>query len=353
MVYSFNSKTVLKLDADTDHVNLNQAISFCKNWNNGREHFGFYTSGSTGQPKKIELYRTQLEASAKSTIDYLHLTSEENIFVCLNTALIAGSMMLVRGMTLECELFIDEPTSHPLDNITIDHKYTFASFVPMQLSCLYNNQPENILKLSRFKNVLIGGSALHPKLEEILEKVSTNIFHTYGMTETVSHIALKKLGTDKYFNALPGVQLKLDERGCLCIQSSSTLNQWIFTNDIVDLINEKQFTVLGRADEVINSGGHKIFPNKIETALHEIIDELKLDVNELFVSNKPDKKFGELLIAVICGKEFTTSELGSLTKKMRSKVHPYEIPKKFCFLNQFEKTNSGKIDKINTLKMLD
>jgi O-succinylbenzoic acid--CoA ligase len=349
---SLNNNNVLHLSSDTGSVQFNHAITFCRDWLNGKQQFTFYTSGSTGLPKPIALNRAQLEASARATIRSLQLTSKEKIWICLNTQLIAGSMMLVRGMLLNSELLVTEPASDPLQHIPSNHEMTFASFVPMQLHRLLEDDAETIRKLNRFKVILVGGASIHPLLEDKLAALTCAAFHTYGMTETVSHIALKRIGMETCYMALPGVDLQTDERGCLCIRSAATNNQWIITNDMAELTGERQFVLLGRADEVINSGGIKIFPAKVETALHRCLADMKISVKNLFVAAEKDERYGEKLLAVIGHTPLSAEEENLLNEKLKAHLSAYEIPKLYLYSGSFAQTESGKTDKIATLKKL-
>lgn len=349
MIHSFNSKSVSGFGNDSPSVQFNHAVDFCKDWLNGKQEFIFHTSGSTGVPKKISLKRNQLVASANATINALQLNSCDHFFVCLNTQLIAGTMMLVRGMTLSCEMYIDEPTSNPLKNISENHDFTFASFVPMQLHSILINE-QNVIKLNRFRNILVGGSSINQVLEKKLAELTCNVFHTYGMTETVSHIALRKIGVEESFSILPDVEIQKDERDCLKIKSLSTANKWITTNDIVDFESKNKFKIIGRADEIINSGGVKIYPAKIEKIMVEVLNELQMQFDELFVSSEKDELLGQEVIAIICGKSFSKDAENTLFEKLKSKISKYEVPKKIYFLPSFERTKSGKTDKIRTLE---
>ncbi|MFI5221577.1 MAG: AMP-binding protein, partial [Bacteroidia bacterium] len=299
VMLQFNSQTVKTLSPDKSSPQLNQAVLLANDWLNRKENFIFHTSGSTGIPKKIILTRSQLEASASATIKTLQLNKKENVFVCLNTHLIAGAMMIVRGLVLGCEIFIVDPTSDPLKLLSDNHVMTFSSFVPMQLHHLLEGDSVSLKKLNRFKNILVGGASINRKLEEKFSQLECRCFHTYGMTETVSHIALREIGKEKYFTSMEGVELKKDENNCLQIRSPSTKNDWIKTNDVVELITEKQFSVLGRSDEVINTGGIKIFPQRIESALEVIFEEMNLRVTEFFVASEPDEVLGERLVVIL------------------------------------------------------
>lgn len=348
MIFSFDSKSVLQLEPETSSAHFNHAIQFCKDWLNGKQHFVFHTSGSTGEPKTIELNRMQLEASAMATIQALQLTSNEKIFICVNTQLIAGTMMLVRGMLLNCELFLIEPSSDPFIFLDSFHQMTFASFVPMQLHGILNRQEFG--KLNQFKNILVGGAALNLELEKKLSQATCAVFHTYGMTETVSHIALKRIGVDQYFSLLPHIEIKKDDRGCLCIKGAVTNNLWLITNDLVDLNDATHFSILGRVDEVINSGGVKIMPQKVEQALHQVLSDLNLPCKDLFVTSKKDNQLGEKLIAVFCCQSFSKEIEMKVKSELQKVLTKYEVPKEFLYVSSFEKTPSGKIDKLKTLE---
>lgn len=340
---------ILQLEPNYSSVQFNQAIIFCKDWLNGKQQFTFHTSGSTGSPKKIELSRTQLEASAKGTIDALQLSSSEKIFVCLNTQLIAGAMMLVRGLVLQGDLFIEDTSVNPLKNLPLHHQLTFASFVPMQLSALLNDDDETISKLNSFKHILIGGTSISNSLEEKISRLKVDAFHTYGMTETVSHIALRKIGKEKYFTTLNNVSLKKDDRDCLCVKSPSTNNNWTITNDVVELINEKQFVIKGRFDNIINTGGLKVQTEKVEEALLYALSKIGKPYLQAFITFMDDEIVGQKIIAVLQTPKLDEHFIQQLKNELQLHLTKYEIPKQFFPVIDFEFTSSGKINKKVTL----
>ncbi|MBC7426323.1 MAG: AMP-binding protein, partial [Bacteroidia bacterium] len=239
-------------------TNKEYANRFLKDWDNGERIFTLTTSGSTGIPKNIELKREFLEISAKATADHLHLDSRENIFCCLPVNKMGGLMMLVRAKVLGCNIEICDPVSDPMVLLDEFHKFTFVSLVPLQLYEIFKNQ-ESINKLNRFKNVLIGGAEIDKQLELKVRQLHVTAWHTYGMTETYSHIALRKLNgseTSDYFTPMEGVTIKRDERGCLMIKAVVTNNEFIITNDLAEINKEGNFKISGRFDLVINSGGN-------------------------------------------------------------------------------------------------
>jgi O-succinylbenzoic acid--CoA ligase len=325
------------------------AFTLAQQWLNNQQLFTFFTSGSTGIPKKIELQRGQLLASAKGTIETLGLTSAEHILLCMNPAFIGGAMLLIRGLELDATITLQEPSGDPLQYIPVNHPYTFVSFAPLQLFALLQLTQNTAAKLNLFSHILVGGAPISFQLEQQLTLLKTNVYHTYGMTETVSHIALRRIGKENYFTILKGVSIRTDDRHCLAIQSASTQGEWIQTNDVVNLLSENSFEMLGRADDVINSGGIKLWPAKIETALYE---NLGNTAGNLFVTGIPDERLGQQIIAVIESEKDRDLIIGLLDRGLPS-LGKYEIPKQIFVLERFVYTPTGKINKAETLKMID
>lgn len=201
--------------------------------------------------------------------------------------------------------------------------------VPLQV---LNSLPE----LRNVKTLLIGGAKIDPNLEKELIPLSTQTFASYGMTETVSHIALRRIGQLNY-KVLPNIQISTDERDCLIIDAPMILDEKIITNDLVKLISNKEFIYLGRADNIINSGGIKLFPEIIEEKLTPFIK------TRFFVTGKPDAILGEKLVLVIEGKQY------SLPETVFDHLGQYEKPKEIVFIDKFKETETGKIIRINSL----
>lgn len=332
-----------------DDEYLQQTFMFCHYWLNGQETFVFNTSGSTGCPMAIEASRKQMKASVSGTVNALGLTNKEHVYLCISTKMIGGAMMLVRAMELGCDITIVHPSSNPIELLAANHSYTFVSFVPMQVYGIAEDESA-LKKLNRFSNILLGGA---PATEDMLNTLSTltcNVWQTYGMTETLSHIALKRVGKDKYLTAIEGVRLKTDERNCLCIMAEVTNNKWLLTNDVVNLIDDKHFELLGRMDDVINSGGIKIFTYDVEQAIIEKMNDLEMPHKPLFVSRQKDDRFGEVVVAVMFGKPLDQAIVEQLMAHCIEKLGKYAAPKQFYFVNEFVKLESGKINKPATLQ---
>ncbi len=333
-----------------DNPAFEQTFELAQQWLNGNTEFTFFTSGSTGIPKPIVLKRTQLEASGKATIQTLALQPSEHILLCMNTQFIGGAMLLIRGLILGATITLQQPGSNPLQDIGQHHPYTFASFTPLQLYPLLQNKFDEQNVLNQFKHVLIGGAPISIELENTLVNLSVKCYQTYGMTETVSHIALRQIGKDKAYTLLNGIHYQTDARGCIAIQGAVTQNQWIQTNDVVEIVDHNHFHLLGRADDIINSGGIKVWPQKVEDRLRIVFKSLAIPFTNICVTQKPHPQLGEKVIALI---ETNLHELDweLIKTKLTPMLHKYEIPKNVYLLQQFMYTPSGKINKVETLKM--
>jgi o-succinylbenzoate---CoA ligase len=323
-------------------------IDFCQNWQSGQEEFIIKTSGSTGEPKPIILTRNQMIASAKLTGETFGLKAGDSALVCLNVEYIAGMMMLVRGMALGLNLTIIEPSGNPFQHFE-NPVFDFFAFVPLQLENLLENN-EKVESLNQAKAIIVGGAAVNEALEQKIQQLSVPVYCTYGMTETVSHIAIRRLnGENKSgnFHVLEGVKIGIDDRNCLNIISESSNNELVQTNDIVEIISEKVFKLIGRFDNIINSGGVKIQLEKVEKAIEKEIQIF--NPKRYFTYGIPDEKLGQKLVLVV---ETDISDVNLkeiFLSKIKLILPKYEIPKEIIFIKSFQETPTGKIDKKATL----
>jgi O-succinylbenzoic acid--CoA ligase len=231
------------------------------------------------------------------------------------------------------DLKVVEPSSNPLKNI--DETIDFAAMVPLQLVNSLND-------LDQVKTLIVGGGRVNLKLVEKLQNVSTQVYETYGMTETLTHVAIKPLnGPDKsnIFSALDGIRFDLDSRECLVIHATALNPEPIITNDLVDLINENSFRWLGRYDNVINSGGVKIIPEVVEAKLASVILNRRF-----FITGVADESLGEKVVLVVEGKKIDIS---------RDSLDKFEEPKEIYFIPKFVETESGKVNRGETLMAMD
>jgi o-succinylbenzoate---CoA ligase len=325
------------------------ATRFCKEWLNGKTEFTLQTSGSTGTPKQIRVTRAQLEASANITVKYLQLKPDQTALVCLDISFVAGLMMLVRAMEASMNILVTPPEANPLQSIP-ETRIHFAAFVPYQVETILKSPQRE--KLNGITNVIIGGAPLADHVKLVLQNFTNKIYATYGMTETLTHIALQRLSgkLEESFQVLPGFSVKKDERDCLVIEATHLGNEPIITNDLVELLSNNQFKWLGRIDSVINSGGVKIIPEKVETVVATIFSNLNLP-NRFFIAGLRHPQLGEAVTLVVEGM-LTKDQTESLTNTFSQILSRYENPKAIYCLEKFIYTNSGKINRPETILLV-
>lgn len=323
-------------------------VSFIKEWLSGQQYFEMYTSGSTGTPKLIKLKRSQMEASAKFTIQALFLKAGQNALVCLDTKYIAGKMMLVRALINRMNIILQNPSSNPLLNLKVQPH--FAALVPLQLEEIIANDLTRVV-LNQMAAVIVGGAPVGVSLEEKIRHIKTPVYATYGMTETVSHIALKRLnGAEKsdHYKAFDEVSLATDERGCLTIESILTDHQRIVTNDRVCLYDAHHFEWLGRIDNVINSGGIKVQSEKVEKAIEQLFIKHQIE-NRFFVTGTADEKLGLQVTLVIESPTPLTNEQ-TLLSELTVALNKFETPRVILYFPQFIETATGKVNRKATIE---
>lgn len=301
--------------------------SFIAQWFSPEPTMELQTSGSTGTPKTIEVQKQWMRNSAKLTGKTFGLEPGSSALLCMPMQFVAAKMMVVRAMELQLELKVVEPSK------TVDCEADFAAMVPLQLE-------NSLAYLEKFKTVLVGGGQVSSNLVDKLQGIGAEVFETYGMTETLTHVAIKRLnGQSKtdYFSALDGVKFEIDKRDCLVIHAPELNPEPIVTNDIVELLGDTKFNWLGRFDNVINSGGVKIYPEVLEAKLAS-----QLLGKRYFVAGMPDDSLGQKVVLVVEGK--AEVKFDSLEK--------YERPKEVIFVEKFVETETGKINRLAVLTHL-
>lgn len=305
-----------------------EIVDFLKEWYSTSEVVITQTSGSTGTPKKIERKKSAMRQSALMTGRFLNLKTGDTALLCMPARYIAGKMMLVRAIVWRLKLMCIKPASRPLEGINQD--IAFSSMVPMQV--------ENSLdRLHQVQKLIIGGAQVALPLAEKLKHIPTDIYESFAMTETVSHIALKKIsgGGENPFRLLPDTKIRTDERGCLCVQPLFLdLGEEIITNDLVKILSDNEFEWLGRIDNVINSSGIKIFPEKVEKQLKPVIHQ------EFIISSEKDDLLGEKVILIVEGEK-----IDGLEEKIEHFPYQnkYEKPRRIFYTPHFERTPNGKL----------
>lgn len=327
------------------------AFSFCLAWLSVENNFSQQTSGSTGTPKIIKISRQQMLESAKATGAFFNANSNFRLLCCLNPEYIAGKMMLVRAMVWDCPIWLVVPISNPFSDLPEDVSPDFIAMVPLQVeTCLGDSQ--TLVKLKKVSNLIIGGAPISQKLQSQLIDNSLSAWQTYGMTETVSHIALAKIEEGELiYHTLPKVEIGQDDRGAIWIKSPMSGSEKIQTNDLVDLQSENSFHWLGRADFVINSGGIKLHPEVLEQKSEGIMAEL-FPQSQYFFFGQKDEKLGQKLVLLIEKSEPDLELAKLLQSKLEAKLGKYQTPKAIYFLPSFVQTESGKIDRKKTFNQL-
>ena len=312
---------------------------FIIEWLDLKEFVSVKTSGSTGKPKNIEIEKDRMVASAKASNSFFSLDENKKALLCLSAEYIAGKMMIVRAFVGGFDLHYVEPKSDAL--LLINQDFDFTAVVPLQLESVF--KANAIQSMKRIKKIIVGGAAMRQNLVQQLENIKTEVWATYGMTETLTHIALQrlngKLKTD-YFLGLPNVEFAVDDRSCLRIQAPLVNLYPVQTNDRVDLLDAKRFRFLGRVDFVINSGGIKYSPELLEQKLALYIE------NNFAFSSKDDELLGEKLILVIEGVVYSKEKLKQLNNKIKIVLDRFEQPKEILFMTVIPKTSNGKLDRI-------
>lgn len=314
--------------------------AFLLDWFDKNEVVDVQTSGSTGTPKVIQLQKKHMVNSAKATGEYFNLSEKTSALLCMSPNYIAGKMMLVRALTLGWHLDFVDAVSNPLKNI--GKEYDFLAMVPLQLQ-------SSLSEIYKIKKIIVGGGVISNELSKSIQDISTEVFATYGMTETITHIAIKKLNQynaglieKSYYQILPNISISKDSRDCLVINAPKIAAETIVTNDIIKLISKTEFEWLGRFDTVINSGGIKLIPEQIERKIAATIS------NRFFVAGVPDDVLGQKLVLLIEG-ERNEDILKNL--KMLKSLSKYEISKKIYFIKKFIETRTKKINRKETLRI--
>ncbi|MGP8215837.1 MAG: AMP-binding protein [Bacteroidia bacterium] len=338
LVHLANDKLQLKKLSDYERF----MFLFIKEWVSAGKTIQVKTSGSTGVPKIMEVQKKQMIESAKMTCSYFDITKKSNILLCLSTEFIAGKMMIVRAFLSGANLVTVKPGNNPLENLK--QKIDFAAMVPLQV--------ENILADSKtarlfnfIDNVIIGGATISKGLEAKLAKCKNSVYSTFAMTETLSHFALRRLSGNErsdYFELLPGINISTDERGCMVVYAPLLNDAPIVTNDIVECTDSRHFRWLGRYDNVINSGGIKLYPETLEEKLSAIIK-----LHRFFIASLPDRKLGQKVVLVLEGAG--KSDISRIKKGVEKVLGKYEKPREYIAVKEFAETPNGKVKRKETL----
>jgi O-succinylbenzoic acid--CoA ligase len=309
---------------------------FLLQWKGPDDHMVVHTSGSTGTPKSIRLQKSWMEYSARQTCRFFDLNEESSALLCLPAAYIAGKMMIVRAIVAGFNLVLREPSGAPFADP--GERLDFAAVTPMQLFQSLDFLQQNPV----VRTLIVGGGEISKTLEEQVQRLPAEVYSTYGMTETSSHIALRRVNGSQrqdHFTVIGHTRISTDSRGCLAIENPELFNGQLITNDLVELLSENRFRWLGRFDNIINTGGIKVIPEEVEQRLSHLIQ------HQIAITAVPDEKLGEMIVLVVEGKEVTWNEKEQLLSSAKDILPPYAVPRKIISIGTLPRTPNGKTDR--------
>lgn len=329
---------------------------FLQEWNSPSEILLVHTSGSTGKPKPMWVEKQRMLNSAHITCDFLGLRPGDSALLCMSLDYIAGKMMVVRSIERKLRLFSVKPSGHPLSDESlakmVEMDFDFVAMVPMQV---YNTLqvPQERERLSRIKHLIIGGGAIDDALAEELRSLPGAVWSTYGMTETLSHIALRRLNGEEaseWYQPFDSVGVSLNSDGCLVIDAPLVCSEPLVTNDIAEIKQQETsshssdasssskvsfphvlFRIKGRKDNVICSGGIKIQIEEVENLLRQHLDA------PFLLAKKKDEKFGEIAVLVT-----ESGDLEGVEAICRQVLPKYWVPRQYLHFDQLPMTETGK-----------
>lgn len=313
-------KSVMSEGLDCVPEYLADLYRFLDEWFSSSETVEVHTSGSTGTPKTMHASKYGMMNSAVMTCSYLGLHEGDTALLCMNLKYIGAKMMVVRAMVWGLNLIVKPADGHPFAGL--DEHIDFAAVVPMQLYNTFSSRSE-LSCADDTSIIIVGGGAISPELDSSIQALSGRVYSTYGMTETLSHIALRKLNgpdkSEKYY-PLEGVSVSLSDEDTLVINAPAVCNMPLRTNDIVEIDTDGGFTILGRLDNVINSGGIKIYPEQVENMLSAVVNV------PFVITSVPDGKFGEAVVLIMQGDNDTDDELiGNINSILPKYYRPHHI----------------------------
>ena len=333
---------------------------FFSEWNNDSDRVLVHTSGSTGKPKPMMVEKKRMLNSARITCDFLGLKPGDSALLCMSLDYIAGKMVVVRSIERHLHLISVSPCGHPLKDIDlkdVNGEITFAAMVPMQV---YNTLqvPEERERLTHIRHLIIGGGAIDASLEKELQALPGNIaiWSTYGMTETLSHIALRRINgaeASEWYQPFDSVKISQTDEGCLVIDAPLVCAETLVTNDIVEIesyiynkVEKLRFRIKGRKDNVICSGGIKIQIEEVEEFLKPHLEK------PFMLAKKKDEKFGEIAVLLTEDEDLKKVEAtirrllsgksDDSNKSSESKSHKYWIPREYLHVDHLPLTETGK-----------
>ena len=323
---------------------------FYLRWEN-QSHFSFKTSGSTGEPKMIQFSKEEIIESANRTNTFFSTSPEDFALLCLPIDFVGGAMVLIRAIIGNYSVILLDPKENLINDLkSLSSPIHIASFLPNQWHYLSQNKELLEKVFIHAKGVIIGGAGFPDHLIASTKKLDFPVYSSYGMTETISHIALRMISPDysDYYQVLPKIIIRSNKDQTLKIKLQNT-KKWISTNDLVKFKSDKLFKILGRKDFIINSGGLKIDPKNLENILNQILNQNNLSILYFFYPKK-DLKYGEVIgLALEINKDKTIENI--ILEGFKSKLENKYLPKEIIYIEKFQRTWNGKINIPQTLEL--
>ena len=319
---------------------LQNLEAFLQEWHNAEPTVWVHTSGSTGTPKPLQVEKERMRASARITCQFLGLKEGDSALLCMPLQYIAGKMVVVRSLVAGLRLLPVAPCGNPLKNL--EEIPTFAALIPMQVFNTLQVAEEKD-KLKRIKHLIIGGGAIDDALGKELKDFPNQVWSTYGMTETLSHIALRRLNgpeASEWYTPFKQVSIRLSEEDTLIIHAPAVCAEELTTNDIAEINAAGQFRILGRKDNTINSGGVKIQIEQVEAALKKCLDI------PFQITAQKNAKFGEIVV-LLYNKVKDEADVRRICEET---LPTYWVPKAYIAVEELPMTGTGKPDRATARK---
>jgi o-succinylbenzoate---CoA ligase len=313
-------------------------INFIAEWESYSPVLRVSTSGTTGAPKTIEFTKKQVQASARYTGRFFQFKKGDAVLLNLSPEFVAGKLMIVRALVHEMKLVVAPLQANPLEAVDgIDQALKLGAFVPYQVAAILKDGKTKS-RFEKIENVLIGGAIMTPGLEHQVAQLKNKNYASFGMTETLTHFALRPIdGKTKHYTCLPGIAISEDERGCLVVEPNEILSERLVTNDCIRFIDPQNFEWIGRIDNVINSGGVKIFPEADEVLIHPLINA------RFYITSRKSETLGEEPVLVMEGTAMEMSAQEKLLEQIAVVLPKYHAPKSIILLSKLDETSNGKV----------
>lgn len=316
---------------------------FIADWHSPSPTILVHTSGSTGKPKPLLVEKKRMEASARLTCEVLTLKPGDSALLCMPLDYIAGKMMVVRSIVGKLNLVCVEPSGHPLKGL--NEAPVFAAMVPMQVYNSLKVDEERRL-LCGIKHLIIGGGAVSKEMAAELHTLPNAVWSTYGMTETLSHIALRRLNgneASEWYEPFESVDVALNDEGCLMINAPLVCSKTLITTDIAEIAPDgRHFRIRGRKDNVICSGGIKMQTEEIEAKLHPHVNV------PFIITKRKDEKFGETVVMLA-----ETKDIDMLKAVCQERLSKYEQPHYYIYTYRIPTTETGKPARAKAMEMAE